>query len=367
MLHALLVALAVSAPGGDEAVHFAKGSFSEVADKAAAAKLPMFVDFYTDWCVWCKRLDANVYPNPAVAEVLNTKFVPYKIDAEKGEGPKLNEQYKVSGYPTMVIIDPTTKEEIDRIVGYAEPDAFRKTLDQIASGDNFAGLKKRTASNPNDLEAWSMLADKLLQREDLDGAKAALGKVVALDASDEKGKKSHAELQLAMIAAQTSGDIKPLIEVAKRYDGKPAALEAHTFLAMNLGGADEPEMTKQASTSFDYLLSHGKRDAQVLNGYAWLLATHSQSLDKALAMANEAAKLEPKSAAILDTVAECLFRMGKKDEAIATAKRVLELATSDAEKKQFQARLDGFQKGVSTADEKDGDGDEDEDDGDDGF
>src|SRR5262249_40158064 len=137
-------------------------------------------------------------------------------------------------------------------------------------------------------------------------------------------------------------------------------LDAHTFLAMNLGGADDPELTKQACASFDYLLAHGKRDAEVLNGYAWTLATHSQSLDKALAMANEAAKLDPKSAGGPDTGAACPFGMGKKDEAIATEKRVLELATTDAEKKQFQERLEGFQKGVSKAGKDDDDDDDDE-------
>jgi thioredoxin-related protein len=43
---------------------------------------PLFIDTYTDWCGWCKRLDQDTFSNPVVAEVLNTKFYPVKFDAE---------------------------------------------------------------------------------------------------------------------------------------------------------------------------------------------------------------------------------------------------------------------------------------------
>ena len=272
----------------------------------------------------------------------------------------------------MVIVDPQTKEEIDRIVGYAEPAAFLKTVDDIAAGNTFSALKKRAEASPDDLDTWALYADKLGQREDVPALKIALGKVVALDANDAKGKKSHAELMLAEMALQQPSpangknplDLKPIVEIAARYDGKPAALEAHEFLAQALGNSPEPEHQKQLKTSFEYLLGHGKRNAETLNGYAWFLATHKESLDKALAMANEAVNLEPKSASILDTVAECLFALGRKDDAIATAKRVVGLATSDAEKKQFQERLEHFQTGKADAEDDEDDGDDaDDDDG----
>jgi len=46
---------------------------------------PIFIDTYTDWCGWCKKLDQETFSNPVVAEILTTKFYPVKFDAEGKE------------------------------------------------------------------------------------------------------------------------------------------------------------------------------------------------------------------------------------------------------------------------------------------
>ena len=46
---------------------------------------PIFIDTYTDWCGWCKKLDEDTFSNPIVAEILNTKFYPVKFNAEGKE------------------------------------------------------------------------------------------------------------------------------------------------------------------------------------------------------------------------------------------------------------------------------------------
>ena len=43
---------------------------------------PIFVDTYTDWCGWCKKLDKDTFSHPVIAEILNTKFYAVKFDAE---------------------------------------------------------------------------------------------------------------------------------------------------------------------------------------------------------------------------------------------------------------------------------------------
>lgn len=47
---------------------------------------PIFIDTYTDWCGWCKKLDAETFSNPVIAEILNSRFYPVKFDAE-GKDP----------------------------------------------------------------------------------------------------------------------------------------------------------------------------------------------------------------------------------------------------------------------------------------
>jgi len=46
---------------------------------------PLFIDTYTDWCGWCKRLDQDTFSNSVIADILNTKFYPVKFNAEGKE------------------------------------------------------------------------------------------------------------------------------------------------------------------------------------------------------------------------------------------------------------------------------------------
>lgn len=41
-----------------------------------------FVDFYTSWCGWCKKMDRETFSHPTVALILNKYFIPVKFDAE---------------------------------------------------------------------------------------------------------------------------------------------------------------------------------------------------------------------------------------------------------------------------------------------
>ena len=41
-----------------------------------------FVDFYTSWCGWCKKMDRETFTDPLVAKILNTYYMPVKFDAE---------------------------------------------------------------------------------------------------------------------------------------------------------------------------------------------------------------------------------------------------------------------------------------------
>ncbi len=43
---------------------------------------PMFIDVYTDWCGWCKRMDASTFQDEAIGKYLNENFYPVKLDAE---------------------------------------------------------------------------------------------------------------------------------------------------------------------------------------------------------------------------------------------------------------------------------------------
>jgi thioredoxin-related protein len=46
---------------------------------------PIFIDTYTDWCGWCKKMDRETFTNSVISDLLNQKFYPVKFDAEGKE------------------------------------------------------------------------------------------------------------------------------------------------------------------------------------------------------------------------------------------------------------------------------------------
>jgi thioredoxin-related protein len=46
---------------------------------------PIFIDTYTDWCGWCKKMDRETFTNSVISDILNNKYYPVKFDAEGKE------------------------------------------------------------------------------------------------------------------------------------------------------------------------------------------------------------------------------------------------------------------------------------------
>jgi thioredoxin-related protein len=57
-------------------------SFEEAMEKMKTEKRKIFVDVYTDWCGWCKRMDATSFVDQSVVEYMNKKYYAVKFDAE---------------------------------------------------------------------------------------------------------------------------------------------------------------------------------------------------------------------------------------------------------------------------------------------
>ncbi len=90
---------------------------------------PVLVNFYADWCVWCKRLESTTLRDAKVASVLQNKVVPLSLNVE-GDGKELSNEYQVDGLPTVIVLDAGGRE-IGRIHGYMPPDSFLDRVEEF--------------------------------------------------------------------------------------------------------------------------------------------------------------------------------------------------------------------------------------------
>lgn len=120
----------------------------------------VLVDVYTDWCGWCRRMDAEVYARPEVREYLARKFVLVKLDAEAADAARyegraftsrtLAARFNVSGYPTTIFLKPDGAH-LFNVPGYVPADRFLMVLRFVGEGhqergENFPQYLKRQTS-----------------------------------------------------------------------------------------------------------------------------------------------------------------------------------------------------------------------------
>jgi thiol:disulfide interchange protein DsbD len=108
-------------------------TFSE--EKIASAKTegkPVIIDFYADWCIPCKELDAITFSNAKVIEE-SKRFSGLKADMTKSvsdEVDALRTKFKIIGVPTTILID-SKGNEVHRFTGFIKADVFLESLKEV--------------------------------------------------------------------------------------------------------------------------------------------------------------------------------------------------------------------------------------------
>ena len=108
------------------------------------------IDVYTDWCGWCKKMDADTFNDPAIAKYINTNFYPVKFNAEskdpvefsghviKNEGKGTRDPHPFAAallnnkmsYPSVAYLTEKL-EMIGAIPGYYTPEKIEPLLHYI--------------------------------------------------------------------------------------------------------------------------------------------------------------------------------------------------------------------------------------------
>ena len=129
-------------PGAEEPI-----TLSKAIQLASINHKKVLIDFMADWCVFCKKMDKEVFPNQKVHAALNKYFYKVKINVESKdqvtyEGKtytkaQFAQAFGVSGLPTYVFMDSKGKfiagqpgyipaPDFARMLTYIGSDAYKK-------------------------------------------------------------------------------------------------------------------------------------------------------------------------------------------------------------------------------------------------
>ncbi len=115
-------------------------SFDKGYDIARQKRKPVVIDFYADWCMWCKVMDDKTFSEPEVQKKMTRDYVAIRIDMQKSgkityDGQAYTPQefagmLGVEGLPTLVFMDKKGKF-VTRIPGFVKPDIFKVLLEYM--------------------------------------------------------------------------------------------------------------------------------------------------------------------------------------------------------------------------------------------
>lgn len=349
-------------------------------------------------------MSASIFPLQNVGDFMNDKFVSVKVqldttakdnDAVKSwyqDGHDLAQKYNVRAYPTYLIFD-ADGNVVHRFVGSSPADEFlaavKKSLNpetqyytllnQYKSGkkDNkFLFNMANAAADAYDMENANKIANEYLAtqtdlytKENLDFVKKFT------QTSSDKGfdmmMTNPAKVDAVLGKGTSASVIEPIImreEIFKNFPKDPKTNPDWAKMNSNVS-KKYPELAPQViakskviwyqhagdwnnyqSAIVDYMKKYGAAASpEELNNYAWTVFQNCPDM-KCVTEALEWSKRSfegNNTPGFIDTYANILYKLGKKDEAIKWEQKAMDLAQGD-DKKGYQEVIDKMNKNEKT-------------------
>jgi thioredoxin-related protein len=386
-------------------------TWQKIQAEAKAQHKFIFMDCFTTWCGPCRFMSSTIFPQKAVGDNINASFISVAVQLDTTEGDNdavkswysdahnIAQQYNIRAYPTYLFFDENGNL-VHRIVGSTQtPEEF------IAKADNalnpktqYYTLLKEYDNGKNDTAFLHSLALMAQDAYDLKKANSIANKYIDqlrdlytkdnLDfvsqftqTSKDKGFAIMLHTPKKVDAVMGDGyadrivqniilqeDIYPVIfakkvankkdlaepdwaaiqtDIQKKYPTKTNEVIAYSKVVFYMRKNDWSNFAPSV-TAYMKLYENNVSDDQ-LNNFAW---TVFQNCDDMTCVA-DALDWSKKSFAdnnnpgFMDTYANILYKMGKKDDAISWETKAMNLAP-DSDKKGYQETIDKMKAGEKT-------------------
>lgn len=356
----------------NKSIAFEHGTFKEIKEKALKENKLIFIDAFTTWCGPCKQMAKSVFTNDEVADYYNANLVNAKIDMEKGEGIEIAKLYEVKCYPNLLFIDGngnvvhriggsmSSKEFIALAEDAKNPEKrfsyYSKNYEANKTNTDFL-LKYIDARESTCLESDDLVKDYFSLQKESDLSNKANWEMLkahtnSLDAKEFvyliSNKEKFENLYSAKEVNKKIDDVNKstlfsIIRATpfddKKYNDAKAKITALNLPStklilfeadLNLASKKE-DWISYAKLATDNVDLFYLNDANMLNNISWSFyenVNDKEALLKAESWAKKATELE-KTYANLDTYAAVLYKTGKKDLALETANKAIELAKKE--------------------------------------
>jgi len=92
---------------------------------------PVLLTLGATWCHWCHVMDETAYSDPRVIELVNSGFIPVRVDVD--QRPDISLRYNQGTYPSVAFLTPDG--EFLTGLPYTPADEMTAVLEQISSGE----------------------------------------------------------------------------------------------------------------------------------------------------------------------------------------------------------------------------------------
>lgn len=216
---AALLGLSLATPGAAQEVRW-RYEYSQARSEAQRAGLPLFLDFSTEWCGYCKKLDVTTFRDPEVVRLLNEQFVPVKLDGNREK--RLVEALQIQGYPTLIVAGPDGRI-LKTLEGYLDAARLRTQLTEVLA----------SLVNPE----WMVSAQQEATRCVLAGEypRAVVLLKSVLEDDRQRPVQAQARKQLQEIEHKAQGELAALRSRAEREDAVAVVEDLEAFVQRYAG------------------------------------------------------------------------------------------------------------------------------------
>ncbi len=136
-------------------------TWEEAIELSDSHQKKFFVDIYTDWCTWCKKMDDHTFNQVEIAEALNRDFYAIKFDAEMKADITIGDQtYKYvkngkRGYHELALEITRGKLSYPTIVFLDEDMKIIQSLEGFWNAERFAVMLSYFGENHYKTTPWN--------------------------------------------------------------------------------------------------------------------------------------------------------------------------------------------------------------------